>query len=391
MKKVVLSPLQHEDQRQIRIDFTFDSEIKEHLKALKEIFWNSTSGCYCAIYSKESFRLVYTHLRAKNWFVDYKAFRSMEASTEKKISDSARFSRLQKKTLHEYVNYLRGQRLSESSVRTYYNFVLKLVEFLGEKDPAKLQRRDIELFIEQKIAGQNYAISTHRQCISSIVHFLKLHNTAIDLAEIKRPHKSRFLPTVLSKEEAINLLKVTRNLKHRAVLAMIYSCGLRIGELLALELVHIDIQRRQIHVKNSKGRKDRMVVLAQAMIPLINNYLCTYKPQRYFVEGAGAGKYSAQSIRAFLQSSCLRAGIYKKVTPHTLRHSYATHMLENGIDLRYIQELLGHSKPETTMIYTHVSQKSILKIESPLDVTLKEMHETAKKDENMLLSRRYDL
>ena len=131
-----------------------------------------------------------------------------------------------------------------------------------------------------------------------------------------------------------------------------------------------------------------MVVLAESMLPLLHNYLTTYQPKIFFAEGQDGGPYSAVSIRAFLQEACRRAGIFKKVTPHTLRHSYATHMLENGIDLRYIQELLGHSKPETTMIYTHVSRKDILKIESPLDLAVKQLWDSDKKEENLLLSRK---
>jgi site-specific recombinase XerD len=130
-----------------------------------------------------------------------------------------------------------------------------------------------------------------------------------------------------------------------------------------------------------------MVVLAESILPLLRNYLATYVPKEFFAEGLYGGQYSPQSIRTFLADSCRRAGIKKKVTPHTLRHSYATHMLENGIDLRYIQELLGHSKPETTMIYTNVSRKDILKIESPLDVMVKEIYKTDKREENLLLSR----
>ena len=323
--------------------------------------------------------------------MDYSALQSFHLPQKEVQRPAPQFSRNQKRVLHEYVAYLRGQRLSASSVRTYYNFILKLVDFIGEKPFSELRHRDIELFVEQRIAAENYALSTHRQCISAIKHFLELYDCGnIEPKEIKRPRKSRYLPTVLSKEEVISLLRTTRNLKHRAILAMIYSAGLRIGELLELKLAQIDILRRQIVIKNSKGRKDRVVVLAESMLPLLNNYLTTYAPKDYFTEGQGGGPYSAQSIRAFLQESCRRAGIKKKVTPHTLRHSYATHMLENGIDLRYIQELLGHSKPETTMIYTHVSRKDILKIESPLDVTVKEMLHSDKSEENLLLSRKFN-
>lgn len=390
MKKVSLAPLLHKDEWQIAIKFEFDNKIKSLLKEEEIVKWSQTHSCYYAAYTQENRQRLYSRFRAHNIFVDYSAMRFFtlpQRQEVRKNRPAPQFTRSQKKVLHEYVAYLRGQRLSESSVRTYYNFVLKLVDFIGEKPFTELKSRDIELFVEQRIAAENYAISTHRQCISAIKHFLDLYNCSeIESKDIQRPQKSRYLPTVLSKEEVIMLLRATRNLKHRAILAMIYSGGLRIGELLELKLAQIDVLRRQIFIKNSKGRKDRVVVLAESMLPLLNNYLSTFCPHIYFAEGQGGGPYSAQSIRAFLLNSCRRAGIKKKVTPHTLRHSYATHMLENGIDLRYIQELLGHSKPETTMIYTHVSRKDIMKIESPLDVTVKEMIHSDKSHENLLLS-----
>lgn len=383
MKTIQLSPLLHRQRWQIAVRFGYDLQVKEHLMKMAGIKWSRTQSCFYFPYSAANKNRLFIHLRSAGWYVDYSALEGFHAQNPEVL-----FSRNQKKVLHEYVAYLRGQRLSESSVRTYYNFILKLVDFLAEKPFAELTRRDLELFIEQRIAAEDYALSTHRQCISAIKHFLRLYSCEqVDINELKRPRKSRYLPTVLSKEETIDLLRVTRNLKHRAILALIYSSGLRIGELLNLKLKDIDISRRQVFIRNSKGRKDRVVVLAESMIPLLKNYLGTYMPVEYFAEGQQGGLYSAPSVRLFLRESCRRARITKKVTPHTLRHSYATHMLENGIDLRYIQELLGHSKPETTMIYTHVSRKDILRIESPLDVTVKEMIKTDKSNENLLLSR----
>ena len=193
---------------------------------------------------------------------------------------------------------------------------------------------------------------------------------------LERPRRSKRLPLVLSKEEVISLIQVTRNLKHRTCIALIYSCGLRISELINLELRDIDIERRQLLICQGKGRKDRYIILAESFLPLMRNYLTTFQPERYFIEGRPGKTYSATSIRKFLKASCQRARIYKRVTPHTLRHSYATHLLESGVDLRYIQELLGHAKPENTMIYTHVAKKDLLSIGSPLDLIVNEYLET---------------
>jgi len=135
-----------------------------------------------------------------------------------------------------------------------------------------------------------------------------------------------------------------------------------------------------------KGRKDRYIVLAESYLPLLKNYLATYTPQTYFCEGALGTPYSAASVRKFLSRSCKKAGIRKHVTPHTLRHSYATHLLENGIDLRYIQELLGHSKPETTMIYTHVAKKDLLDIKSPLDIAISRIIDSGYNPKKVIIS-----
>ena len=167
---------------------------------------------------------------------------------------------------------------------------------------------------------------------------------------------------------------------------MLYSSGLRIGEVTGLLLKNIDILRKQIKVEGGKGRKDRFVVLATSYLPLLHNYLTTFKPALYFIEGPTGKKYSESSIRKFLFKSVQKAGISKKVTPHTLRHSYATHLLENGVGLRHIQELLGHAKPETTMIYTHVAKKDLLDIQSPLDTILLSLDKSDKQEQKFLLS-----
>jgi len=181
----------------------------------------------------------------------------------------------------------------------------------------------------------------------------------------------------------LSLIRVTRNLKHRAILTLLYSAGLRIGELLRLRLSDIDFQRKQVHIRNAKGRKDRYVFLADTFMPLLSNYLATYSPEHLFVEGFKGEPYSASSVRSFLKQSCKLAGITKRVTPHTLRHSFATHLLENGVDIRYIQELLGHSKPETTMIYTHVSKRQLMKIQSPLDTLSHKLNSPSDKDDDI--------
>ncbi|MGB8705489.1 MAG: site-specific tyrosine recombinase/integron integrase [Gillisia sp.] len=378
MTEIKLYPLQHRGKEQIAVQFDYNREIKEQVKRVNGVKWSKTHGTYYLENSSENKRNLLKQLTNKGWELNYSAF-------EKKVVILRNT-----KYLIDFKLYLKGKRYSESTIKTYCNFAEQFVKF-QQKPVSELQDRDIELFIEKVIAGKEYSISTHRQCISALKHFAELFHIAdVDSANFYRPKRSNFLPTVLSQEETLRLLQNTRNLKHRAVLALIYSSGLRIGELLKLKINDIDVERKQVFVRQSKGRKDRYVVMAESFIPLLYNYLGTYRPTKYFVEGQNEHQYSSTAVRSFLKDSCRRAKIAKRVTPHTLRHSYATHMLENGIGLRHIQELLGHSKPETTMIYTHVAQKDLMQIKSPLDMAIKKYMESGKGNENLRLSGEYE-
>lgn len=300
-----------------------------------------------------------------------------------------KLNKVDKANLNGFVRYMRGKVLSESTVRTYYIHILDFTIYLKGKAVSAIENRDVERFIEDICVDRKYSVSTHRQVISAMKQFASFHTECgIDNLSLERPHKSRFLPVVLSKQEVIDLLRNTRNLKHKAVLGLLYSSGLRIGELINLKLNDIDVNRRQIFVQNGKGRKDRYVIMAESFRQLFHNYLMTYRPKKYFVEGNSPGRqYSPVSVRNFLKRACKLARINKKVTPHTLRHSYATHLLEQGVDVRYIQELLGHARPETTMIYTHVSKQDMLNIESPLDTLIKQMSAPQNNNDNPTLSQ----
>jgi len=186
--------------------------------------------------------------------------------------------------------------------------------------------------------------------------------------EVKRPRKDRKLPVVLSQEEVARILSSVENIKHKALLMLIYSAGLRVGEVVRLKIEDIDSKRMLIHIKGSKGRKDRYTMLSETALETLRQYWREYKPTKWLFDGARAGRYlSTRTVEKVLEYACEKAGIRKDISVHTLRHSFATHLLEGGTDLRYIQEILGHKDSKTTEIYTHVSTKSIGKIKSPLD------------------------
>jgi integrase/recombinase XerD len=185
---------------------------------------------------------------------------------------------------------------------------------------------------------------------------------------IHRPKREKKLPNVLSKEEVQSILKNTINIKHKAALSLIYSCGLRRSELLNLKLKDVDSKRNLLLIRNAKGKKDRIAPLSGKIVDLLRVYYKSYKPQTYLFEGwVENTKYSERSLEKVLKNSVKLANINKPVSLHWLRHSYATHLLESGTDLRYIQEILGHKSSKTTEIYTHVSSKQIANIKTPFD------------------------
>jgi len=386
---VLLKKVKHRNKVRLLLVFVYDDLIIAKIRKIEGYLWSKTLRGWYTDFTEENMQFIKETLKNDVVFkLDNSVYNGhLKDAVERPERD---LSAINSVLLKSYSSYLTGKCYSESTVKTYSSFVADFFNYLNDTPLNTVTNRNVEQFIEAVFIPRNYSISTHRQFVSAIKLLKAFYpECKIEELQLQRPKKSLILPTVLSKEEVIDLLRYTKNLKHRAILAMIYSAGLRISELLSLQLAHIEVDRRQILVKNSKGRKDRNVILAESIIPLMNNYLMSYRPDRYFVEGKPYQPYSAESIRAFLHRVSKLANITKNVTPHTLRHSYATHLLENGIDLRYIQELLGHAKPETTMIYTHVTKKDLMKIESPLDLALKSLTDTDKNNKNIRLSGNY--
>ncbi len=388
--RVKLTEFEHRGVPCFGIGFDFNLDLKDLVKSITGVVWSARRRTFYVLKNELSLHDLYSELNALKIYVDYTELKASVKTIKQKPKKRVPrvISEDKKEVIRAFVRYLRGLRLSESTVMTYFTFVADFVEFLGKKPLDGITNTDVRLFVERQVIQKKYAISTHRQLISAIKHFgAFLPDTHLVLEDLKRPKKSSYLPTVLSKEEVIDLLKSTKNLKHRTILAMLYSAGLRISEVLHLKLHEIDVDRRQLFIKNAKGRKDRVVVLAESFIPLLQNYYMTYQPKVYFVENPKGGMYSDVSIRTFIKKSSQFAGIKKRVTPHTLRHSFATHLIEDGVGLRYVQDLLGHTKPETTMIYTHVAKKDLLKIQSPLDSALMALQQEDKKQLKQTLSR----
>lgn len=268
-----------------------------------------------------------------------------------------------------FKSWLTSKRYSPNTIKTYTDALKSFLAFYHEKDINTISNQDVIFYNNDFIIKNNLSASYQNQITTAIkLYFNTLHDTKIDIEKIHRPKRAKLLPNVLSKEEVKAILNAHTNIKHKAMLSLIYSCGLRCGELLALKPVHIDSKRNIVLIKNAKGKKDRIVPLSPKILEILRDYYKDFKTEHYLFEGQRKGQpYDARSLQLILKQALKKANITKPATLHWLRHSYATHLLENGTDLRYIQELLGHNSSKTTEIYTHVSTKNIQQIKSPFD------------------------
>ncbi|MGM5485284.1 MAG: tyrosine-type recombinase/integrase [Nanobdellota archaeon] len=251
---------------------------------------------------------------------------------------------------------LRGY--SGKTISNYVYHVARFLEWLGSKDLIKAVVKDYILVLSKR----NYSSSTIRQIRASLAFFFKnVLGKDYMSDEVPAMKRKKTLPKTLPKDKIENFISSLDNLKHRLIVSLLYSSGLRVGELVNLKRTDIDTKRNLIFIRQGKGKKDRVTILSENVKKDLLDHLCRKDSScDYLFEGRN-GKYTVKSVQNILKR------LDKGVTPHMLRHSFATHLLEKGVDIRYIQKLLGHSHLRTTSIYTHVSKKDYLDIKSPLD------------------------
>lgn len=271
--------------------------------------------------------------------------------------------------IENFKQYLNTKRYSPNTVKTYSEALQSFLLYFNDKNVAHINNEDVVKFYQEYILERKLSISYQNQVVNAIkLYFKTIKETAIIVEKIYRPKMQRLLPNVLSKEDIKLILNAHTNVKHKMMLCLIYSCGLRRSELLHMKLEDIDSKRNIVIIRQSKGKKDRIAPLSIKILEMLRNYFKIYKPAVYLFEGNETGTmYSEQSLQSVLKQALSKINIKKPVTLHWLRHSYATHLLEAGTDLRYIQELLGHNSSKTTEIYTHVSTKNLQQIKSPFD------------------------
>lgn len=268
----------------------------------------------------------------------------------------------------EYINKLTEMRYSRNTIDTYKHMFEEFINHFPDNEIKDITDEMIVAFLRYLVNERNISTSYQNQSINAIkFYFERVLGGQRKVYTIDRPRKEKYLPEVLSQEEIVKVMNATVNLKHKAILMTIYSAGLRIGEAINLRVKDIDSKRMQIRVEQAKGKKDRYTLLSNKTLALLRKYVAEYKPKEWLFEGINGGQYSTSSIQANLKIAVDKVGIKKRVTVHTLRHSFATHLLESGTDIRYIQSLLGHSSGKTTEIYTHITTRGFDQIVSPID------------------------
>jgi len=269
--------------------------------------------------------------------------------------------------LLEFEKELELNGFSEKTIKAYLGHIRRFVcyHMIRPQDITTEHIRDYLLFLLRNHKSHAYV----NQTVSAIKYLfndmLKKYDLTVSLPRPKKEHK---LPDVLSQQDVARIFNKVINLKHRAILLLTYSAGLRVGEVVKLEVPDIDSERMLIHIRQGKGKKDRYTVLSEVAFEALLKYSKRYNLEKWLFPGEREGEHiSERTVQRIFEKARDAAGIEKDVSVHSLRHSFATHLLEGGTDLRYIQELLGHKNSKTTEIYTHVSEKNIRKIRSPLD------------------------
>lgn len=275
---------------------------------------------------------------------------------------------LQRKLIQKFERRLKAQRFSVNTISNYSSALKMALKEMKQSGVKALPLELIERYINYKITEHNISHSYQRNIIAALI---KYHDLVLEKnlpAEYLYPkRKQNKIPDVLSQNEVRKLFSVITNIKHKAILQTIYSGGLRMSEVLNLKVCDIDSDRMIIKIRQSKGAKDREVMLAEKLLSLLREYVTEYQPKEYLFEGQKGGKYSSRSVQQIMKRALKKSNNTKNATVHTLRHSFATHLLESGTDLRYIQEFLGHQSIQTTEIYTHVTKVGKSNANSPLD------------------------
>jgi len=360
MKQVKISLVKFKNADYLKVTFWYDQDIITLVRKIPGVFWHKEDRAWYLADTNKNRERIGGIFRSKERI----QLTGADISSEKAL----RYSTYAEDQSSDFRNYLIQRRYSEKTIILYVKAVRDFVNWI-EKPVNEVVNEDIQNYNLREIVNKKYSLSYQNQVISALkLYFAKIDMRLIRIEEVERPRREKRLPVVLNKVEIAELFEVIRNMKHRTMLILVYACGLRRSELLNLVPGDIDSVAGRLLIRCGKGKKDRVVPISEKTIQILREYYKAYRPKVWLFEGEIPGKkYSESSIHKVFQNAKRAAGILKPATLHSLRHSFATHLMDSGYDTRLIQVLLGHSSSKTTELYTHVSLRTLHTVRSPFD------------------------
>ncbi len=350
---------------QVSVKFEYQSEIVAKIRTIKGLSWNIKDKYWIAPNDEKIIEQIFQTLNNECIFIDKTLCRSNIRSRKDNFEPFL--------VMKELVRELTIKGYSIKTRKAYEGVVCRFLDYF-RKSPLELEETDIKNYILYLINDLGLSHEYIDQTISALKFLYQtvFHKPNI-IYNIPRPKRARKLPEVLDQTEVVDIFKRVTNLKHRTILVLVYSAGLRVSEVIRLKPSDIDYQRKLIYIRQGKGEKDRSTLLSNIAVEFLRAYIKEYHPDIWLFPGIKPDQHIVErTAEKIFEKAFEKTDIKKNASIHTLRHSFATHLLEGGTDLRYIQELLGHSSSKTTEIYTHVSKRSIASIESPLDRLVKD-------------------
>ncbi|WP_055436641.1 site-specific tyrosine recombinase/integron integrase [Lacinutrix algicola] len=371
-RNVTLKHLLIRNERYIGLQFNTDKVIHALVKQLPDVKWSNEFNMAYILNSKENLDTVFKTLSGVVW-VNCNYF--FDKKPINKNSEPIDITWFRKRIVPEnfrlcptqYLDKLELKKYANNTVKAYILAFEAFINYYHSKKLIEINENDIRNYI-LKLIQENKSDSYINIAINSIkFYYESVLGMPNRFYQIERPRKEKKLPKVISKDDVLKIIANTNNLKHKCIVSLLYSSGIRRNELVNLKLSDIESKRMLIRIEAAKGKKDRYTILSYTLLTDLRNYYKQWKPSFYVFEGMNGGKYSGQSVGKVVTNAAKKAKIQTTVTPHMLRHSFATHLFEGGTDIRQIQVLLGHSSTKTTEIYTHVAMTTFKQIKNPLD------------------------
>jgi integrase/recombinase XerD len=387
MQTILLNPIYHRGQECLAVCFRRDAALNSITKKIPGAKWSYTHNCWYLPLDPASYQQVRHAFKEtaaldisslKTYLQKRKQVIATDANAGKNIHPKNLFTAPASKlstenisALGKFLEQLKLKAYSPSTIRTYRNEFLQLLQLLKKKDVASLSPDDLKRYMVFAMEKERIKENTAHSRLNALkFYFEQVLKKEKFFWDIPRPKKPLQLPKLLNETEIRKLFNALTNKKHKAMLFTVYSAGLRLSELVHLTIADIDSRRMQIFIKRAKGKKDRYVNLSPVLLDILRSYIKNYKPRPkvYLFESEQTSTaYPPRTVQQIFNTAKHRAGIRKEVGIHSLRHSFATHLLDKGTDIKYIKDLLGHFDIRTTERYLHVSKKQLVNIISPFD------------------------